>query len=424
MILLILALTFAALLWILWTQGPLRRTWTGETARWLERDLDFKTEKDKLSFSIPSYKTGYFEVRPLTPWFRLLAKIKFLAPSPATQTIEQQFRFLTEDPRLAEILLINPDILESLKGLQEFGQFRVVSTGQELHGWIKIKAKIEGDVFESEDFQKLRAVLAPLVEVQFDLPLNEMKPGAIRGWKRASVLPFPMLGAGLLLLIIRPQFITQDLILEPRAFKIWLGLSLFATGLGLLWGALRVPPHYFLRVALSYILLFSWSSFFWLHGMFTTVNRIFAADRLSIQCVLDPQGSAGRRKCSDLSGRLHFQIPTEQIPKDQNSDYKFDAQIGWLGQVFLVGTYPEPTDHSTAADSVDPATLSTEAPIEALSSHQAPPVELDPENPYAGAEQMDPMAIEDAHEMPMDEIGDDSLLPTATVPEGAIDDME
>lgn len=418
MILLLIAFTLLAGLWVYMTRGSYRRSWSGETRRLFEREWEFKTDKQRLYFSIPSYKTAYFDLRPANFWSQGMNRIKSFAPT----AIEKQFYILAEDPRLMELFSEHTTVLEALTSLQELGHFRILSTGQELHGWIQFTTPMKEDVYSSADFTRLTGILSALLEFQFDLPLNEMKPSEIKGWRRSSTLPFAMLGAGLVLLALRPLLVTSDLILEPKAFKVWLGLSLFVTGLGLLWSALRVPHQYFIRVALTYVLLFSWSSFFWLHGVFTSLNRMFASDSFVVECQV--QSENGVNSCVDAQTQVRFYLPRGE-PKDSANPFKFEAQMGWLGQVFFISANPAAMSSAEA--------LTTEAPVQGRDALGAPAT-ADGSFPGAAAPSAttaDPLntTMEDELDPAVGDVIDtsDKLpgLPTsAEIPEGLPTDVE
>lgn len=252
------------------TRGSLRRAWRGSETRLFEREWDLRIHRDRFYFAIPSYKTAYYEIRPGSPFTRLRRFLSAFFPSP----IEREFEFRTEDPRLAEYLSSHDDIIISLQEIRELGSFHILSTGQELHGWFKFKKtkmpKDLGSALLENEIQKLLSGLEKLLEVQFDLPLNEMSPLEIQGWRRSSALPFVMLTAGFLISLLQFVFFTGDESFQSGIFKMAFGLSIFSTGLGLLWGAFRAPPHDFSRMALSYLLVFSWSAFLWTHGIFVS----------------------------------------------------------------------------------------------------------------------------------------------------------
>lgn len=349
-------------LWVLLARGAHRRRWTGEEKRLFEREWEIKRDKQRIYFSIPSFKSAYFDIRPATPWSKLqnkiLSALKIDQPTP----LELHFHTLVEDPELAKLFSDRVSVLNALVALQEQGKFRLISTGSELHGYLQPQTKMGDDFLESPEMQKATEALSHILEVQFDLPLNEMKPGDIRGWRWSTSLPLAMLGAGVVVLILRPFLVTGDLMLEPRAFKVWLGLSLFATGLGLLWSSLRVPPHYFTRTALAYAIFFSWSAFFWLHGVFTSVNRMFASQKFVIECQITPESDGTR--C--LDGQITFRVPSE-LQAPGTTHLKLEAQMGWLGQVFFVSANPEapvsPEELTTEAPAVTEAPPALEEPI-------------------------------------------------------------
>lgn len=342
------AILILAVLWVLLNRGTSGRRWKGDSRRLFEREWEVKLEKKTLLFSVPSFKSAYFDLRPANLWSKFQARalqaLKIDQPTP----LEIHFQTWIEDPELAKILSGRMNVLDALVTLREMGRFRLISTGAELHGELHLKGTIGEDFLESPEFQKFSEAIAQLLEAQFDLPLNEMKPREIRGWRLSTSLPAAMLGAGVVVLLLRPSFVTADLLLEPRAFKVWLGLSLFATGLGLLWSSIRVPPHYFVRTALAYGLLFSWSAFFWLHGVFTSINRVFASQKFVIECDVDAESG----RCID--GPIRFRLP-ETLAKEGPRRLKMQAEMGWLGQVFYVSVDP--------SGKVSPADLRTEAPV-------------------------------------------------------------
>lgn len=349
-------------LWVLLARGAYRRRWTGESRRLFEREWDVKKDKQKVHFAVPSFKSAYFDIRPATPWSKLQTKILSLLKVDVPTPLETHFHALVEDPQLSRLFSDRMPVLDALVTLRELGDFRLISTGGELHGYLKPKTKLGEDFLESPEFQKATEAIGQLLDVQFDLPLNEMKPREIGGWRWSTTLPLAMLGAGLVVLLLRPLFVTGDLMLEPRAFKVWLGLSLFATGLGLLWSSMRVPPHYFLRTALAYAFFFSWSAFFWLHGVFTSVNRMFASQKFVIECQIAPDSDGTR--C--LDGKISFRIPDE-LDTAGATHLKMEASMGWLGQVFYLSANPEAA--------VSPEELTTEAPAETLPVSEMPGAE-------------------------------------------------
>lgn len=392
-------------LWVLLAKGTGRRRWTGDEQRLFEREWEVKREKNLILFSIPSFKSAYFDLRPATPWSKLQTRILTLLKIDVPTPVEMHFDMLFEDPLLAKIFSDKMTVLEALGILRDQGDFRLISTGSELHGYLKPKAKLGDDYLESPEFQKATEALSQILEVQFELPLNEMKPQEIGGWRWSTSLPLAMLGAGLVVLILRPFLVTDDLMLEPRAFKVWLGLSLFATGLGLLWSSVRVPPHYFTRTALAYALLFSWSAFFWLHGVFTSVNRMFAHQKFVIECQVAPESDGSR--C--LDGQISFRVPGEAQTPGATS-LKMEAQMGWLGQVFFLSANPEGT--------VPAENLTTEAPVNAMPVTEEST--LNPEDPTAG---MPPLESETGEDDFMDPAPDDATAGGEGAPPVTLDGL-
>lgn len=385
----VIAIALISLLgfWVLQARGTFRRQWTGQTQRLFEREWELKSEKQRLYFSIPSFKSAYFEIRTTHFLSRLKIKILNLLRLNSQTVLETQFETWIEESHLALILNERTEVLKGLTTLDEIGKFRLISTGHELHGILDFKTKMEGPLFDSVEFQKATQALAPLLEAQFDLPLKEMTANQIRGWRRSASLPLAMLGAGLLILLMRPLFVTADIVFEPRALKVWMGLSLLVTGLGLLWSSVRVPPHYFARTALAYALLFSWTSFFWFHGVFTSVNRMFANTRFTVECQI--QASDSGRKCKDLQTQVVFHLPPN-IEGQDLTDFKFEAQMGWLGQVFIVALPEAQADVSADLTSE----LTTEAPIP--QGESSPPV-----SPEHGPTDPAEDSLPDAAELPV-----------------------
>lgn len=336
MVLTLVALLSLFTLWALATRGTLRRTWRGEETRHFEREWEIKGDKDRVYFSIPSFKSAYFEMRPANWLSRLLAKSSLFAPT----TIDKRFRFLTEEPHLALVLSQKLAALDALMSLEAYADFQILSTGSELHGWFKFKGKAKEAPMERAEFQRALHALAPLLEVQFELPLNEMKPRELLGWRRSSALPLAMTGSALLVWLLNELVLSPDLIFQPASSKVWLGLSLFATGLGLFWGAVRVPPHYFLRTALGFILLFSWSSFLWIYGIFTALNPIVAPGSLSLQCKLtsDVQGVIFEtHSCQLLDKGRMVQLPGHYLKPEwltTSPQLEVTTRVGFFGQIF------------------------------------------------------------------------------------------
>lgn len=347
----IIALLLFIVVWVLLSRGTYRRRWQGENRRLFEREWEVKLDKQTLYFAVPSFKSAYFDLRPASPFSKLQTKFLTILKIDKPTPLETHFHTLFEDPQLAQLLSDRLPVLDALVTLREIGQFRLISTGNELHGYIKMKDKVGDEFLDSPELQKTCEGLGQLIESQFDLPLNEMKPREIQGWRRSAALPIAMVAAGLFLLILRPFFVTSDLMLEPRAFKVWLGLSIFATGLGLLWSSMRVPPHYFARTALAYGLLFSWSAFFGMHGVFTSVNQMFAANQFVIECQISPDN----QWCLELESKVNFKLPTG-VEADGRGKLKFEARMGWLGQIFFVTANPAPL--------AAPSAMTTEAPAE------------------------------------------------------------
>lgn len=263
------------------TRGHLRREWRGTETRLFEREWDLRIHRGRLYFAVPSYKTAYYEVRPGS----VLTRLRRLMPFFFRSHLEREFQFQTEDPKLAGFLSSREDIVSSLREMRSYGDFHLISTGQELHGSFKLKKTKLSPELESAlneaDIQTLLTGLEKLLEVQFDLPLNEMSVAEIQGWRRSSTLPFAMLVAGLIVSLLQFGLLPAGNEFTPGMLKMGFGLSIFATGLGLLWGAFRSPPHDFSRMALSYLLVFSWSVFLWMHGVFVSFQYLSGSEMMT-----------------------------------------------------------------------------------------------------------------------------------------------
>ncbi|ODS51095.1 MAG: hypothetical protein ABS42_00200 [Bdellovibrio sp. SCN 50-8] len=346
MVLTVIAVLSLSVFWYLANQG-LVRSWRFEKdlkeERHFEREWEFKTSTNSFYFSVPSFKTAVFEVQPANSFSNLLTNLMGKLRLSSPTLIEKKFRFLTEEPKLAELLSQKPEVLEALGNLQIFAKFRIVSSGDELHGWIQFNEKSKDPVLERADFQRALHTLAPLLDAQFGLPLTEMKPKDLRDWKIASSLPLAM-AASAVVVWLANHLIAGTLIFEPSSSKVWLGLSLFMTGICLFWGALRIPPHYFHRTAIAFIFLFSWSSFIWIYGVVTSLNPYVASQTLSIGCVLD-QKTDGLLKssysCKLINSDAVVYLPADQIKESwlaaskDGVNLKLDVVSGAFGQVFL-----------------------------------------------------------------------------------------
>lgn len=315
--------------WYFLTRGHFQRAWKGESRRFLEREWEVLHQKGRVHFSVPSFKSAYFDLETRPRWRAFFVPLIHRIPKLTPTAIEKQFSILSEDPALILGLSQKDQVLESFQAMQAKGPIQLTSNGRELFGSVVIPVAKEGEIWDSEEFKEFLTQINPLLETQFELPLSEMKPRDLKGWRWALSLPWALALAAALYLVLTTLLPQSQILLEPRGGKIWLGLSLFMTGLGLLWVSLRAPPQYFARMALAYLGLVSWSGYILLHGGFTAINAMTASSPIQLQC----SKIEANWQCENPQWR-HGVTVSSGPGLEVGTQATLTGVSGWMGQTF------------------------------------------------------------------------------------------
>jgi hypothetical protein len=241
------------------------RFWKGKTERHFERDWEILTDKKYFYFSVGSFKTTYFKIS--RPGFAQKIWQKLFAKWTAKHTLAADLNFQVEsdDPRVSFVLSNDPLLLQIFMDLKDNGDFCIFSTGNELHGRIKLS----GDANEAS--AKWISALQKFVEAQFDFPLNETKPLQLFWWRWMDSLP--IIGFSSLAVSGAAWFALGPSVSEwGDALKLSLAVGFLGTGLLLLLASLLVPSTGFVKTGLRLVFANSFVLVLWIFLAVTETN--------------------------------------------------------------------------------------------------------------------------------------------------------